>query len=74
MERINLTIPSELKRRMRKHEEINWSGVAAKAFERQLRAQEILDRFREEGVSEEEAVQRGLRLRHREEVAKKQAG
>lgn len=70
---MTISLPASLKAKMESHEEINWSGVAAKAFARQLRAQEVLEEFGEEGVSEEEAIQRGLRLRHRAEVTKEQA-
>lgn len=70
---MSISVPATLKAKMEKHQEINWSGVAAKAFDRQLRAQEVLEQFREEGVSEEEAIERGLRLRHKEEVTKEPA-
>lgn len=70
---MSISVPASIKAEMGKHSEINWSGVAAKAFVRQLRAQEVLEQFSEEGVSEEEAIQRGLRLRHKEEIANKSA-
>lgn len=73
LERINLTIPVELKKRMQRHEEINWSVVATMYFEKFLKAQEFLRAFEEPGITEEEAVQRGLRIHHRKTVLGKES-
>jgi hypothetical protein len=67
-EPMNISVPLSLKRRMEKHPEINWSGVACKTFERQLQAQDGLEQLAEEGVSEEEAVGRALRVQHAQKV------
>jgi hypothetical protein len=72
-EPMNISVPLSLKRRMEKHQEINWSGVACKTFERQLQAQDVLDQLVEEGVSEEEAVERALRVQHSHKVVSKSA-
>jgi len=64
MQRINLTVPSQLKREMEKHSEINWSAVATKSFERFLRANRILRSFEEPELSESEALERALRIQH----------
>ena len=37
MENIALTIPEELKKELRKHEEVNWSAVIRKALQEHLR-------------------------------------
>ena len=37
MENITLTIPEELKKELRKHEEVNWSAVIRKALQEHLR-------------------------------------
>jgi post-segregation antitoxin (ccd killing protein) len=47
MVHLNITIPEDLHTKMKKHPETNWSRVAAKAFERQLRAEEILQQLEE---------------------------
>lgn len=72
-EHMNISVPLSLKRRMEKHPEINWSGVASKTFERQLQAQDVLDQLAEKGVSEEEAVERALRVQHPHKVVSKAA-
>lgn len=64
-ERMTITVPVSLKRQMGKRAEINWSAVASKAFERHLEAQRVVELFAEAGVSDEEAIQRGLQLRHK---------
>jgi hypothetical protein len=69
----NISVPLSLKRRMKKHPEINWSGLACKTFERQLQAQDLLDQLVEEGVSEEETVERALRVQHTHKVVSKAA-
>jgi len=61
---MNISVPEGLKRRMDEHREINWSALACKTFERQVRAQEVLGQFAEEGVSEEEALERAMRIQH----------
>jgi post-segregation antitoxin (ccd killing protein) len=68
---LNITVPVSLKKRMKKHQEINWSATACKAFERQLKAQEILEELREPGISEEEALSRALRVQHSQKIVKK---
>jgi hypothetical protein len=68
---MNISVPLSLKRRMEKHPEINWSGVACRTFERQLQAQGVLDQLAEEGVSEEEAVERALRVQRAHKVVSK---
>jgi hypothetical protein len=67
-EHMNISVPLSLKRRIERHPEINWSGVACKTFERQLQAQDVLDQLSEQGVSEEEAVERALRVQHSHKV------
>jgi hypothetical protein len=62
---MTITVPVELKREMETRAEINWSRVAVKAFDRRLKAEKMLGLFAEEDITEEEAIQRGLRLRHK---------
>jgi post-segregation antitoxin (ccd killing protein) len=59
----NITIPEDLYTKMKKHPETNWSRVAAKAFERQLRAEEILQQLEEPGITDEEAPRRVIETR-----------
>ena len=61
---MNISVPVSLKHKMDEHREINWRALACKAFERQLRAQEVLGQFAEEGISEEEAIERAMRVQH----------
>jgi hypothetical protein len=62
---ITISVPLELKREMQQRPEINWSRIAAKAFEKRLEAERVLGLFAEPDISEEEAIQRGLRLKHK---------
>lgn len=59
-----ITIPESLKLQMKEFPEINWSGVATRAFRKQIEAQKIVRQFAEKGISDEEAVKRGLLLEH----------
>jgi hypothetical protein len=62
---MTITVPVVLKREMVKHGEINWSRTATKAFEKRLEAEKVLGVFAEPGISEEEAIERGISLRHK---------
>ena len=62
---MTITVPVKLKREMEKHHEINWSRIATKSFERRLEAEKVLGAFTEPDISEDEAIERGLRLRHK---------
>lgn len=59
-----ITIPKSLRARMSEFQEINWSVVATRAFRKQIEAQTIVRQFAEKGISDEEAINRGLSLRH----------
>ncbi len=69
---MNITLPKSVKKEIDEHPEINWSGVASKAFIRQLQAQKVLDQFAEPDVSEDEAIERALRVQHRQKVIAKE--
>ncbi len=43
MVNMTLSIPDDLYAAMRKHSEIKWSEVARKAFERQVKALDVMD-------------------------------
>ncbi len=59
---MTITVPASLKREMDKHVQINWSAVATNGFQKRVEAEKILERFVETGISEEEAIRRGLRI------------
>jgi post-segregation antitoxin (ccd killing protein) len=61
---MNISVPVSLRERMDRHSDINWSATACRAFERQLQAQEVLSRFADTNVSEEEALERALKVQH----------
>ncbi len=63
-----ITIPESLKGRMGDFPEINWSGVATRAFRKQIEAQIIVRQFAEKGISDEEAINRGLALRQEKQL------
>jgi hypothetical protein len=62
---MNISVSESLRAEMAEHKEINWSAVAARAFERQLRSQKILLSFEEKGIIDEEARERILKLEHK---------
>ncbi len=59
-----ITIPKSLKAQMNEFPEINWSGLATRTFRKQIEAQIIIRQFAEKGISDEEAIKRGLSLQH----------
>lgn len=62
---MTITVPVEIKRKMENNSEINWSRVATKAFQQRLESEQILEQFSEPDLSEEEVIQRVLRIRHK---------
>jgi len=63
MVHFNITLPKELLSEMKKHPEVNWSRVAAKAFERHLWAKRILEQLEEPSITDEEAARRVIKTR-----------
>jgi post-segregation antitoxin (ccd killing protein) len=63
MVHFNITIPEDLHTKIKEHPEVNWSRVAARAFERHLRAEEILRLLEEPGITDEEASRRVIETR-----------
>ena len=63
MPTVTVQVPEELKKKMDKHETTNWSAVARKAFEQQMREQDVLERIREltknSTMTEEDAIRIG---------------
>ena len=59
----NITLPEELLAEMKKHPEVNWSKVAAWAFERRFQAEKILRQLEEPGITDEEAARRVIKTR-----------
>ncbi len=70
---MSISVPAALKKELKKHPETNWSRVATKAFERQLQAEKLLERFAEPGLSDEEILRRALAVQHPRSVIKKTA-
>lgn len=57
---LTLSIPEELKARMDKHSEINWSEVARKAIMKQLEDYEFMKRISEKSkLTEKDALELG---------------
>ena len=65
-----ITIPKSVKTRMSDFPEINWSGVATRAFRKQIEAQMLVRSFAEKGITDEEAIERGLSIRHGKRLEK----
>jgi len=62
---MTISVPLDLKRQMQRRPEINWSRIAAMAFEKRLEVERVLGLFAESDITEDEAIQRGLRLKHK---------
>ncbi|MEM0118102.1 MAG: hypothetical protein QXV32_06615 [Conexivisphaerales archaeon] len=65
MVHFNITIPEELLSEMKKHPEVNWSRVAARAFERHIWAETLLKDIEEPGITDEEAAKRVIETRRK---------
>ncbi len=63
MPTVNLAVPEELKHKMDKHAEINWSEVARQAFKQKLEDLEILDDFTgKSALTEQDAERLGRKV------------
>lgn len=78
MVNMTLAIPQELKKRMDKFPEMNWSAVARDAFEQWVEDMEVVKKFRENStLTEEDALMLGRKVsaaltkRLRESAARK---
>ncbi len=58
MPTVNLAVPEELKQKMERHAEINWSEVARRAFKQKLEDLEILDAFTAKSALTEQDAER----------------
>ncbi len=59
----NINLPKQLLIEMKKHPEVNWSRVAARAFERHLQAEKLLHELEEPGITDKEAAKRVIETR-----------
>lgn len=63
MPNVTLVVPEELKVKMDKHKEINWSEVARQAFAQKLEDLEFLRQFKSRSeITKEDARKLGLEL------------
>ncbi|MEM3186390.1 MAG: hypothetical protein QXQ39_06900 [Conexivisphaerales archaeon] len=65
MVHFNITLPEELLLEMKKHPEVNWSRVAARAFEKHLQAEKLLQMLAESSISDEEAANKVIETRRK---------
>jgi len=56
MPTVTVTVDEELKEKMDRHPEINWSAVARQTFEKKVNDLELLDRIASESTLTEEDV------------------
>lgn len=64
MVNMTLSVPDELYAAMRRHSEIKWSEVARKAFEKQVRALDIMDELLSKSeLTEDQAESIGHKLK-----------
>ncbi len=64
MPNVTLAIPNEVAQKMKRHPEIRWSAVARRAIAQYLEMVELLEKVTDPKLSEEEAVELGLRIQH----------
>ncbi len=65
MVHFNITLPEKLLLEMKKHPEVNWSRVAARAFEKHLQAEKLLQMLAESSISDEEAANKVIETRRK---------
>lgn len=64
MVNMTLSIPDDLYASMRRHSEIKWSEVARKAFEKQVKALDVMDELLSQSqLSEDDAERIGHKLK-----------
>ena len=64
MNNVTVSVQPELKKRMDRHEEVNWSAVARQAFEEKLSAIEILEKFASKSrLTEKDAIELGDKIK-----------
>ncbi len=64
MPKLSVRVPEDLKKEMEEHKEINWSEVARRAFNEQLRKVELADELTSGSkLTEEEAVEIGEKIK-----------
>ena len=51
MPTVTISLPKELKERLDKHKDINWSEVFRTAFEKKVKELEEFERFKQRGES-----------------------
>ncbi|MFP4112182.1 MAG: hypothetical protein ACLFUO_04210 [Candidatus Woesearchaeota archaeon] len=63
MVNVTLSVPTELKSKMDKLNEVNWSAVARNAFDEKIKDIEFIKRFKSKStMSEEDALSLGKEL------------
>lgn len=66
MVNITLSVSEELRERMRKHTELNWSDIARLAFEKKLMELELVDRLLKNSTfTEKDAEETGHKIKKR---------
>lgn len=61
---MTLAVPEELKKKMNKFPEMNWSSVARRAFEEKIGDLELIKEFKADStMTEEEAIELGREVR-----------
>jgi len=64
MPTVTVAVPEDLKRKMDEHDTINWSGVARKAFEKQLADLAFFEKIaKKSDMTEEDAIKLGRELK-----------
>lgn len=61
----NIAMPEDLLIKMKEYPEVNWSRVAARAFEKHLQAEEFLQQFAKPDITNEEAARRVIQTSRR---------
>ncbi len=70
MTNITLSIPDELKKRLQKHDEVNWSAVIRRALQEYLRKLQIVEEIASKSrFTEADAEEIGDKIKH--EIAKR---
>ena len=63
MPTLTIAIPDDLKKRMDEHDTVNWSAVARKAFEQQVKDMDFMREFtRNSTMAMEDAIKHGKNI------------
>jgi hypothetical protein len=68
MTSITLSVPEEIRQKMKKHAEVNWSGFIRRCIEEKARALTLKEELLEQSAHEQEIVEWSVQLQKKTRV------